>query len=158
MKLTLREYFLRVFSHSAWGNRRSYQAIARHSPPDARASGYLSHIVAAERVWIARLKGLDSSSLPIWPELTLEDCERVIDENAAAIGQYLAELNDEVLESAITYRNSKGAEFTTPVIEVLTHLAMHGTYHRGQIASALRNAGLEPENTDFITFVRDFPA
>ncbi len=32
---------------------------------------------------------------------------------------------------------------------------MHGTYHRGQIAAALRAADITPPNTDFITFVRE---
>jgi uncharacterized damage-inducible protein DinB len=31
---------------------------------------------------------------------------------------------------------------------------MHGSYHRGQIAMALRAAGVDPVNTDFIAFAR----
>jgi uncharacterized damage-inducible protein DinB len=30
----------------------------------------------------------------------------------------------------------------------------HGTYHRGQIVTMLRQLGAEPIATDFITFVR----
>lgn len=39
--------------------------------------------------------------------------------------------------------------------ESLLHVALHGTYHRGQIARELRRAGEESVNTDFIQFVRD---
>jgi uncharacterized damage-inducible protein DinB len=46
-------------------------------------------------------------------------------------------------------------EFQTPIKDLLMHVALHGSYHRGQIAQALRLAGGEPVNTDFITFVRE---
>ncbi len=38
--------------------------------------------------------------------------------------------------------------------EIVTHVAMHGSYHRGQIARQLRSAGLEPPYTDFIQYTR----
>jgi uncharacterized damage-inducible protein DinB len=37
---------------------------------------------------------------------------------------------------------------------VLTHVVLHGAYHRGQIAADLRAAGLEPPYTDFIEAAR----
>lgn len=55
----------------------------------------------------------------------------------------------------VTYRNTQGVTFRTPVIEVLMQVFSHGVYHRGQIALVLRQAGIEPVNTDFITFVRE---
>jgi uncharacterized damage-inducible protein DinB len=36
----------------------------------------------------------------------------------------------------------------------LMHVALHGAYHRGQIAQVIRQGGGEPVNTDFITFQR----
>jgi uncharacterized damage-inducible protein DinB len=41
---------------------------------------------------------------------------------------------------------------------MLTHVAMHGSYHRGQIAAALRAGGDIPSPTDYIAFVRGAPA
>jgi uncharacterized damage-inducible protein DinB len=60
-----------------------------------------------------------------------------------------------MLNTTMTYRNSKGLEFTNSVGDTLTHVWLHGSYHRGQIAQAIRRAGHEPVNTDFITFVRE---
>jgi len=34
-------------------------------------------------------------------------------------------------------------------------VALHGSYHRGQVAAAVRAAGGEPVNTDYITYVRE---
>jgi uncharacterized damage-inducible protein DinB len=35
---------------------------------------------------------------------------------------------------------------------------MHGSYHRGQLARAVREAGAQPINTDFINYVRQLDA
>ena len=50
--------------------------------------------------------------------------------------------------------NSKGQSWTSRVEDVLTHVLLHGAYHRGQIASALREAGLTPPYTDYIHATR----
>jgi uncharacterized damage-inducible protein DinB len=37
-------------------------------------------------------------------------------------------------------------------------VALHGSYHRGQIALLMRQGGGAPAATDYIAFVRDMPA
>jgi len=37
---------------------------------------------------------------------------------------------------------------------ILSHVIIHGGYHRGQIAILLRQAGSDPAVTDFIAYVR----
>jgi len=46
------------------------------------------------------------------------------------------------------------AYWTSTVGDILTHVAMHGAYHRAQIAAAVRESGREPAYTDFIHAVR----
>ena len=41
--------------------------------------------------------------------------------------------------------------------EVLQHLANHGTYHRGQVTTMLRQLGVKPVSTDLIVFYRERP-
>jgi uncharacterized damage-inducible protein DinB len=38
---------------------------------------------------------------------------------------------------------------------MLQHLANHGTYHRGQITTLLRQLGAKATGTDLITFYRE---
>jgi len=63
-------------------------------------------------------------------------------------------LGEEGLSSIVKYSNFRGDEFKTPAAEILTHVTMHGTYHRGQMATAMRAEGHTPADTDFITFAR----
>jgi uncharacterized damage-inducible protein DinB len=58
----------------------------------------------------------------------------------------------------ITYRNSAGEEFTSSLEDILTHVAMHGSYHRGQVAAWMRQSGETPTPTDYIAFARGSPA
>ena len=41
---------------------------------------------------------------------------------------------------------------------MLLQVALHGQYHRGKINLMLRQAGLPPTPTDYISFARGVPA
>jgi uncharacterized damage-inducible protein DinB len=47
-----------------------------------------------------------------------------------------------------------GDSYTNNVEMIMIHLVNHSSYHRAQIAMLLRQKGLEPINTDFITYDR----
>lgn len=67
---------------------------------------------------------------------------------------YLVDLDDERLEREVVYSNQTGKSFRDPPRDILTHLAMHSHYHRGQIALLVRQAGEAPAVTDFVAFCR----
>ena len=68
--------------------------------------------------------------------------------------QYLAEIDDADLNIEIAYTNSQGEHYRNEVRDILMHVLMHGVYHRGQIAAAVRDRAGEPAYTDFIEAVR----
>jgi uncharacterized damage-inducible protein DinB len=94
----------------------------------------------------------------VWPVLTLDECEQLSTENVITFKDLASRLTPDLLENLITYRNSVGDQFTSTVEDILTHVAMHGSYHRGQIAAALRAGGDTPSPTDYIAFARGAPA
>ena len=82
----MKQHFHRAFTHAHWGNRRVYEMLEVQNPVNERAMQLLCHILASERVWITRLRGIDSTTLPIWPDWLLAECERVLDENRFCFG------------------------------------------------------------------------
>ncbi len=58
------------------------------------------------------------------------------------------------LDQSVSYTNSQGEAWSSTVEEILTHITVHSAYHRGQIASDLRAAGMTPAYTDYIHAVR----
>ena len=63
---------------------------------------------------------------------------------------YLAGLSDEVMERPLIYTNFKGEAWSYPLWRTLFHLVNHQTYHRGQIATLLRQLGAQPAPIDFL--------
>lgn len=69
--------------------------------------------------------------------------------------QWIDQARPNALEHEFIYRNLKGERFKQPVHLVLMHVFNHGTYHRGQLVTMLRQAGIESiPATDFILFTR----
>ena len=75
-------------------------------------------------------------------------------ENAAGYAEYVGRLTDAGLAEMIDYRNQKGDDFSTAVIDILTQVITHAGYHRGQIAKIIGRTGNSAPNTDYITYVR----
>jgi uncharacterized damage-inducible protein DinB len=146
----------RMYAHMAWADQRLLALM--NTVPLARAQPAMrlfSHLLAAERVWMLRLRGEDSSVQAIWPELTLEELNALAAANRSAYARYLEALGEGDLTSEVAYTNQHGNSYRTEVGDILIHVAMHGSYHRGQIAAAVRAAGADPVNTDYITYVRE---
>jgi uncharacterized damage-inducible protein DinB len=146
-----------LMAHLRWADDRVRESLERAADAPPKALELYAHVVAAEHVWLSRLRG-DTPRVPVWPALTLPESAALARETADGLEALVGRLSDADASSAVTYRNSAGAEFTSSVGDILLHVAMHGSYHRGQIALLLRGAGHEPASTDFIAFVRGAPA
>jgi uncharacterized damage-inducible protein DinB len=154
----------RLYEHVAWANRRVLEALgaasaAGHADANANPHAALSlfaHLLQSERLWMQRVRG-GPPSRDFWPTLTVEQCADLASANAVEYASAIARWTPEDLARPIRYRNSKGIEYLTPLSDILLHVALHGSYHRGQIASALRAAGSEPAMTDFVVFTREPP-
>ena len=148
------QHLRRLFVYDEWANREFVQALAALQSPLERSRKLLAHIIAAEWVWLDRLEGRPQS-MPVWPDLTIEECRRQTAELPLLWRRYLASLPSEQLSSRITYKNSKGEAWTSAVEDILVHVTTHSAYHRGQIAADFRAAGIQPPYTDYIHAVRE---
>lgn len=144
-----------MFQQLNWANERIL-AHLRTQDHNEQALRLFAHILHAEQVWLTRLQGQDSSHIAIWPDADLSDCSRWVEDNKVNFQAYLNTVEENgSLEKIISYTNQTGASYSTSVRDILTHLALHGQYHRGQINTVLRAAGGEPINVDYITYVRE---
>ena len=139
----------RLLRYDIWANREALDSLPEKDTPP-RSLRWMNHIVAAELLWLSRMSR-KPALLPVWPDLSLEDCANRLDRLS---GELLESLNYEPLSQPVTYTNSKGEPWTSTVEDILVHLVIHSAYHRGQIASDLRAAGHEPVYTDYIHAVR----
>ena len=145
-------WYDRLLQYDAWANAETLTSLRSGKPP-AKALRWMAHIVGSGELWLARLRD-EPPTLAVWPELDLDGCAAGLDRLAQRWPRYLQTLGDGDLDEAVGYRNSRGEYWTSTVADILTHVAMHGTYHRAQIAAAVRESGGEPAYTDFIHAVR----
>jgi uncharacterized damage-inducible protein DinB len=141
----------------AWADTRALEALRKSCGASDLAHSELAHVLGVEHVWLARLEGRPAT-VAVWPTLSIDECEAVARETQAGFRAFLEREDDASLERTVHYRNSAGAEFDSKVSDILLHVALHGTYHRGKVAAALRASGAEPAPTDYIGFVRGVPA
>ena len=149
--MNVADYLRRQLSYDCWANMETLEAIRAAGGENRRSLELMSHILAAERVWLERLSETPQT-VPVWPEPHLEWCQSEASEMGRLWPEYLAGMAD--LSKEISYRNSQGDLWTSSVMDVLTHVAMHSAYHRGQIASHMRESGETPAYTDFIHAIR----
>jgi uncharacterized damage-inducible protein DinB len=146
---------LTLLDHAAWADDRARAAVATLDPASAecaQATRLYAHLAAAEHVWSARLQG-HAPRHPVWPELSLEAASALAVESLEAM-RALAAGDPGWLDGEVEYRTTTGQAFRDRVVDVLTHVVLHGSYHRGQIALLARQGGGAPPATDYIVFVR----
>ena len=142
----------RMLAHDAWANAAVLAGLRTGPAPD-KARGWMAHIIGAERLWLARIRQ-EVPRLAVWPDLDLDTCAAELPELAADWQRLLEGLHHDGLHEAVAYRNTKGEFWTSTVMDILTHVALHASYHRGQVAAAVREAGGTPSYTDYIQAVR----
>lgn len=143
-----------MFDHLYWANRQLLGKFQGSTDIPTEALRLLAHILYAEQIWLARIQHKDSASFPIWADADIQACTELAEQNEKDFKAYFAKLSQDQLDQSVIYKNSKGTVFSSTIREILTHVALHGHYHRGQINKLLRQHTIEPVSIDYITFVR----
>lgn len=154
-----------LYAYNRWANGRILEAVSRldresfekdlgSSFPSVRDT--LTHILAAEWVWLSRWMGRSPTGVPdAWDLATLEALRAMWAEVERDQEAFLLGLSEEDLDGVIEYRDTKGQPFSNPLREMLRHVVNHSTYHRGQVVTMLRRLGAEPPSTDLIRYYRE---
>src|SRR5690348_464616 len=66
-------YIKEMFLYDDWANHETLHSLEEMEHPPERARKVMSHIIAAELLWMSRLQQATQKT-PVWPELGLVDC------------------------------------------------------------------------------------
>lgn len=150
-----RERLRQLFDFDLWANRRVLEDIQAAADP-GESVRLFGHILGAQAVWLARLGGSSSAGIAVWPERTLEACAPEMERLARGLRAYLDSASEDSLVTPINYRLQDGkTQHTHKPADLLTHLALHGQHHRGQILWELRKLGQSARSADMIFFLRE---
>ncbi|HYK11683.1 MAG TPA: DinB family protein [Gemmatimonadales bacterium] len=127
------EQIQRLFQHLVWADEQTLIAWQESDGRPPKALELYSQTLGAEHVWLSRIKST-VAEVRVWPTLTLGQCAALAEENHAEFRRRLAPLESLEDSREIQYPNSAGATFQSRIDDVLLHVVMHGSFHRGQVA------------------------
>ena len=153
-------------SYNLWANERIGHLLmaqdesllfAEQKSSFASISKTIFHIWDAEVIWLTRMKG---GTLADWPSKSFTGGKaamlRGFTDSSTELLQFVKEKGELFQQENLVYKNMKGDAYENTVEEILFHLVNHGTYHRGQIITLLRESGVtQVVGTDLINWFRE---
>jgi uncharacterized damage-inducible protein DinB len=153
-----------LFAYCEWANAQVFAAAEALTPEQLCAPaagsfpsvrGTLGHIVGGEWIWLRRWLGESPTAAPGWVvESSLSELRSHLAAVEAERNEYLAGLTDGDLARVVEYRTLAGQYYADLLAHLIRHLVNHSTYHRGQVATQLRQLGVTPPTTDLIAYLR----
>ena len=147
------DHLRELYRYNDWANRRVLVAVKETG--SERCRQILSHILTTEAEYIERFNGKDSTGFNFWPEQNIEELGSLARDTAGKFEKLLRRFDEEGLDITIRYRTSQGQPKENDFREMLTHVIMHSSIHRGNIILKLRQEGFEPPKIDYIIYLRE---
>jgi uncharacterized damage-inducible protein DinB len=159
---------LLLYEYNAWADRRVLEAASALTPEQynkqmgssfSSVRDTLSHIYGVEWLWLERFQGRSPSAIPddaAYADITKlkQSWERF----EPTLLTFVRGLSQEKLDTVFEYKTMKFGIYRNPLWQSMQHLVNHGTYHRGQITTMLRQLGAQPILTDLMHFYREHAA
>lgn len=139
----------RLLDHDLWANGQTQQHVSSQERVPTRVLELMAHIASVHRLFLSRA-GV-GEALPVWPEPGSIEVDA---ELLRARRDWQSLLDRYPGDQPIEYTNSGGERWTSRLDDIATHAAIHGAYHRGQIATLLGQAGLKAPYTDYVEATR----
>ncbi|HNV99847.1 MAG TPA: DinB family protein [Chitinophagales bacterium] len=162
----MKELLTSMTAYNVWANRKLVDALMALPVDmlDAEVGGSFNsirktiyHIWDAQVIWLSRLQGASPTD---WPSKSITDDFSGFDlyflQQSEDFNRFVETRQETFFDDMCFYRNLNGDTMKTRNGEIILHCMNHSTYHRGQIISYMRQAGItELPHTDFIVFTRE---
>jgi uncharacterized damage-inducible protein DinB len=152
-----------LYDYNRWANGRVIDAVSKLSDEqfvqDLQSShrsvrDTLTHILAAEWIWLERWKGVSPKALLNPADFqSLESLKDRWAEVDRDYQEFIKGVTADSLGGVIAYKNTKGEEWSYPLWQMFQHVMNHSTYHRGQVVTMLRQLGAEVNAVDLLIYM-----
>lgn len=159
------EHIRLLYDYNSWANHRTLDACAALSDEQftrdlgssfRSARDTLVHIMGAEWVWLERWHGRSPGALPAAEQFpTLASVRARWAEIEGNLLRFVNGLTAEDLAGVREFHTLTMGTSASPLWQTLQHLVNHGSYHRGQVTTLLRQLGAQSISTDLIRFYRE---
>lgn len=161
----MKETFFQLSAYNIWANQLLLDVV-NQLPGEKQTQTVVSsfdsllktvlHVWDAESIWWQRMKLSEKIIRPSENfNGTMKEAIKGLLEQNKMWNEWVAAAQEHMLQHVFIYQNIKKEQFKQPVYQMLLHVFNHGTYHRGQLVTMLRQLGVEKiPATDFIVWSR----
>jgi len=154
-----------LYEYNALADRRMLEAasaLTREQFTKPLGSSFSSvrdtvvHIYGVEWLWLERFQGRSPAVIP--DDKAFADIAKLKTSWSAfeiILLNFVRRLTQEDLDRVMEYKTMKYGVYRNPLWQSMLHLVNHGTYHRGQVTTMLRQLGAQPIMTDLMHFYRE---
>lgn len=161
----MKEIFKQYAAYHVWANSLLLETI--EALPEEQQVAEISssfpglyktvlHMLDAESIWWQRIRLQERIDRPSESfSGSFSALSKLLQVQSRQWQEWIDNSPSHGLEHEFIYFNFKRERFKQPVHQMLLHLFNHGTYHRGQLVTILRQLGVEKiPATDFIIWSR----
>lgn len=140
-----------LYAYNQDANLKLIQFFQQHHFSDDKVFRLFSHILNAHHIWLSRIEQ-QTALYGVWQIQETSHFEEVDKTNHQKTNTILGTAIN--FSQIVAYQTSSGTSFENTLTDILMHVINHSTYHRGQIASIIREKGYDPPVTDYIFYKR----
>src|SRR2546423_8210757 len=158
-----------LFDYTEWANDLAMEAADELPDEDLRREvgishgsifGTVTHMAAAEWIWLERWHGRWPAKAEAWAMWTPEACGDLASLNDRWMeiierrAQFISGLDETRLGAEWPFKLLSGDPSSMRLVDQMQHVAHHATMHRGQVVGMIRQLGIEPPSTDLLFYLR----
>lgn len=147
----MNDFLAKQFQYSHWATSELIKSIEEFDIKDGYIFKMLSHNLNAQFMRLAMLNG-ETTDFTIWDVFSLSDLKKYNDESYQIALDFINKTNQIGWARIVEGKTLSGDSFKMAVSDMLMHLINHGSHHRGQIASKIRELGHVPPNFGVLQF------
>ncbi|WGL16026.1 DinB family protein [Microbulbifer bruguierae] len=148
------------FLYKAWANIEILEKIGQisrdeHPEQWVMAVRLLNHTYVVDQIFIGHLRGephpFSSTNTKETP--TIDELRENLSFSDSWLVQYVKSLDESSMNKEIEFTFTDGDSGSMSIREILNHLVIHGTYHRGNIGMLLTACGIDRPSDTFTRFL-----
>jgi len=158
-----KEYLLDLLNYNSWANDEFFKVIIKLSSEEINKQrksfmnsirNSLNHLLVIDKVWLTNMKK-EKHTFDNLQTILYENMEQLWKEKKKEeqlIKNYVENLSDKEFEEIVECELIGGNKVLISRSMIITHLVMHGGYHRGIIAEMFGQIPLPPIAQDITTW------
>ena len=160
-----KDYLRSLLDYNVWANEEYFRQIGELPADEVTKQreslmnnilNSVNHLLVIDKVWMAHMKGEKHSFEKLQTVLheNLDDLRVAKKEMDREIRNYVSGLSEDELEEVIDYELIGGNKGSLPRYMIITHLAIHGSFHRGFIGDMFGQIPVIPAGQDIPVWER----